>query len=336
MALAKFKYQAECVARKCAGHPSKGALYNSLNAAGTVPAEQGRAMRTHLQQHHGDLSAPHGRATDPSQALAPKVGPGIWFHGLPALATSTVAAADVRTRQAWQSASRVVTSQEGEAMILLSYVRMLEQQPGVYWLVPDSEVAIGALRTYQEGGHGGDGIHHLYAAIHEGKCLSPRWVINVVPTPSHWITGLNVRADAATQEPPEVDLTWLLRRPFSLLPPVTYGVQCQFSPTAPSDRLQDRASVPAQAGYEAGWGLNYVSGDGLPLDWFIRDQQRHITAHRMDNIPTMTVLANRSSHEDTVPHTTRLLRWSQPETVRHLRTCSAQSHEWEPARRQLA
>ena len=30
------------------------------------------------------------------------------------------------------------------------------------------------------------------------------------------------------------------------------------------------------------------------LDWFDRDQQRHISAHRMDNIPTMTVLAHKS------------------------------------------
>ena len=37
--------------------------------------------------------------------------------------------------------------------------------------------------------------------------------------PSHWITDLNIRVDAATQEPAEVDLTWPLHRPFSLLPP---------------------------------------------------------------------------------------------------------------------
>ena len=53
------------------------------------------------------------------------------------------------------------TSQEGEAMALLSCARWLATQQGVYWLVPDSEAAVGALRTYQEGGHCGDGIHHL-------------------------------------------------------------------------------------------------------------------------------------------------------------------------------
>ena len=83
-------------------------------------------------------------------------------------------------------------------MILLSYVRRLAKQPGVYWLVPDSEAAVGAFRTYQEGGRCGDGIHHLYATVLEGQCLSPESAINVITTPSHWITDLNVRVDAAT------------------------------------------------------------------------------------------------------------------------------------------
>ena len=168
-------------------------------------------------------------------------------------------------------ASGVGTSQEGEAMILLSYVRRLAQQPGIYWLVPDSEVAVGAIRTYQEGGHCGDGIHHLYATVLGGQRLSPESAINVVTM--HWITDLNVRVDAATQEPPEVDLTWLLRRPYSFLPPVPYCDQCQLSPTALSDWLQDQASIPARAAYEARWGVNYMSGGGLPLDWFDHDQQ---------------------------------------------------------------
>ena len=162
-------------------------------------------------------------------------------------------------------ASGVGTSQEGEAMILLSYVRKLAQQPGVFWLVPDSEAAVGALRTYQEGGHCGDGIHHLYATVLEGRQLSPASAINVVTTPSHWITDLNVRVDAAMQEPPEVDPTWLLRRPFSFLPPVAYRDQCQLSPTALSDWLQDRASIPGgpamrpDGGRTTRWGVDSPS-----------------------------------------------------------------------------
>ena len=73
----------------------------------------------------------------------------------------------------------------------------------------------------------------------------------MVTTPSHWITDLNVRVDAATREPPEVDLTWFLRRPYSFIPRVPFRDQCQLSPTALSDWLQDRASIPAQAIYEA-------------------------------------------------------------------------------------
>ena len=144
------------------------------------------------------------------------------------------------------------------------------------------------------------GINHLYATVLGGRRLSPASAINVVTTPSHRITDLNVRVDAETQEPPEVDLTWLLCRPFSFLPPVTYRDQCQLSPTALSDWLQDQASIPVQVGYEARWGVNYTSGSGLPLDWLDSDQQRHITAHCMDNVPTMTVLAHRSSHRNTV------------------------------------
>ena len=104
-------------------------------------------------------------------------------------------------------ASGVGTSQEGEAIILLSYVRRLAQQPGVYWLVPDSEAAVGALRTYEEGGHCGGGIHHLHATVLGSPNLSSTSAINVVTMPSHWITDLNVRVDAATQKPPKVDLT---------------------------------------------------------------------------------------------------------------------------------
>ena len=199
-------------------------------------------------------------------------------------------------------------------MILLSYIRRLAQQPGVFWLVPDSEAAVGALRTYQKGGHCGDGTHHLYATVLGGRRLSPASAINVVTTPSHWVTDLNVRVDA-TREPPEVDLTWLLHRPFSFLPPVAYRDQCQLSPTALSDWLQDRASMPARAGYEARWGANYTSGSELPLDWFDSDEQRHITAHRMDNIPTMIVPAHRSTHRNTVPDTTCLHYGAQPGTA---------------------
>ena len=56
----------------------------------------------------------------------------------------------------------------------------------------------------------------------------------------------------------------------------------------------------------------------------------------MDNITTMAILVHRSSHRNTVLDTTCLLCGAQPESAPHLWACSAQSHEWGPARRRLA
>ena len=183
-----------------------------------MPAELYPALKTHLRKHHGDLAlvAPHGLAIDPPQVLAPNAEPGIWFHDMPALATlrGTIAVVDAGTTPAGMAmagvtqnghgayrthmASGVGTSQEGEAMIPLSYVQRLAEQPRVYWLVLDSEAAVAALRTYQEGGHFGDRIHHLYATVLGDRHLYLASAINVVTTPSHWITDLNVRVDVAT------------------------------------------------------------------------------------------------------------------------------------------
>ena len=218
-AVAKFKYPAVCVAHKCPRHPYKGPLYYSLHTVGKLPAELHPALTTHLREHHRDLAcrAPHGLATDPPpHSPAPEIEPGIWFHDLLALAKlrGAIVTVDAGTTPAGMAmagvaqcghgayqahvASGVGTSQEGEAMILLSYIRRLAVQPGVYWLVPNSEAVVGALRTYQEGGHCGDGIHHLYAMVLGGHRLAPTSAINVVTTPSHWITDLNVQVDAAT------------------------------------------------------------------------------------------------------------------------------------------
>ena len=93
-------------------------------------------------------------------------------------------------------------------------------------MVPNSESAKGALRTYQQGGKCGDGIHHLYARTLGAERLSPRAAINVVVTPSQWITSINVRVDAATREEPRADLTWMLRHPYACLPPVRHRGHC--------------------------------------------------------------------------------------------------------------
>ena len=163
-AVARFKYPAVCVALKCLGHPYKGPLYYSLHMVSALPAELTPALETHLQEHHGDLAllAPQGLVTSPPpKVLAPKTEPGLWFHELPALATlrGAIVAVDAGATPAGMAmagvaqcgpgayrthvASGVGTSQEGEAMILLSYARRLAVQPGVFWLVPDSEAAVG-------------------------------------------------------------------------------------------------------------------------------------------------------------------------------------------------
>ena len=235
-------------------------------------------MKIHHCEHLGD--EPLDTAClghQPPQVLAPNVKLAISFHDLPVLATlsGAIAAAHVGTtpagmpmvgvaqsgQEAYQThvASGVGTSQEGEAMILLSYIQRLAQQLGVYWLVRDCKAAVRALGTYHEVGHCGYGIHRLCDMVLGGHYLFPASAINAVTTPSHGINGLNVRLDAAAQEPPEVDLTWLLRRPFSLLPVVTCRDQCQLSPTALSDWLQDEAPIPPRVGYEARWGVHYTS-----------------------------------------------------------------------------
>ena len=74
-------------------------------------------------------------------------------------------------------------------------------------MVPDSESAVGAMRTCHEGGHCGDNMHHLCAQAVGAKCLAPKAAINIVIAQSHWITAINVRVDVATKEEPQADLT---------------------------------------------------------------------------------------------------------------------------------
>ena len=73
-AVAKFKYPAVCVAHKRPGQPYKGPLYYSLHTVGKSPAELQPAMKTHLQEHGGDLAllAPHGLATAPPPPPPPR------------------------------------------------------------------------------------------------------------------------------------------------------------------------------------------------------------------------------------------------------------------------
>ena len=75
------------------------------------------------------------------------------------------------------------------------------------------------------------------------------------------------------------------------------------------------------------WGLNYQPGLGLPLGWFTSDQQRHIVAHRMRNLPTMMVLAERAQHRNVQMHVQFLLCGGGPEMAQHLWECPVHAHE---------
>ena len=156
------------------------------------------------------------------------------------------------------------TSQEGEAMILLSYARRSATQPGVYWLMPDSEGAVGALHTYQEGGHCGDGIHHLYATVLGGaaplagvrnQCNYHAVALDHGPQRPCRCGDAGTAGGGphrAPQAPLLVYLSSTLRRPMSALPDGTVR------PVA------GRASIPAQAACEAWWGVNYMLGGVSP------------------------------------------------------------------------
>ena len=71
--------------------------------------------------------------------------------------------------------------------------------------------------------------------------------------------------------------------PLLLPPPRNLPGPVLAFPHGLSDWLQEQASIEVRIGYEARWGVNYTPGSGLPLAWFNRDQQHHISAHRMDN-----------------------------------------------------
>ena len=65
------------------------------------------------------------------------------------------------------------------------------------------------------------------------------------------------------------------------------------------------------------------------------DQQRHLVAYQMCNLPTMMVLAERAAHHNVQLGTQCLLCGSGPEMARHLWECPVQSHEWRSVRQHL-
>ena len=56
----------------------------------------------------------------------------------------------------------------------------------------DSEAAMGALRSYLKGDRSGEGMKLLYAQVVGDEKLEGTAAINIVATPSHWITRANM------------------------------------------------------------------------------------------------------------------------------------------------
>ena len=178
-------------------------------------------------------------------------------------------------------------------------------------------------------------MHHLCTQTPGAERLSPRAAINAMVAPYHRITSINVRVDAATTEEPRADLTWMLRRPHACLPPVRYQDHWQLAPTDLQEWLQEQALVPAQVHYEHRWGPNCQQGLGLPLDRFTVNQQQHIVAHHMHNLPNMTVLMEHTQQGNVQLHEQCLLCGSGPETAQHLWEYPVQAHERRLARQRL-
>ena len=74
-------------------------------------------------------------------------------------------------------------------------------------------------------------------------------MINIVVTPSHWITAINVRLDVATKKEPQADLTWMLCRTYACLAPVKYRDHCPVATTNLQEWLQEQAAIPTWVHY---------------------------------------------------------------------------------------
>ena len=161
-----------------------------------------------------------------------------------------------------QVALGVGTSQEREALILLSYVRKLQHPNRLCRVIPDSESSMGALQTYIDGGYCGDGIHHLQAHILQGAQLAPTAAIKIVTMPSHWITEPGV--DVATKDEPAVNLMWMLRCPFCFVPMEKFRDHSQPALLDLQDWLQAQATIPVHVWCEHPWADWYKPGIGPP------------------------------------------------------------------------
>ena len=135
---------------------------------------------------------------------------------------------------------------------------------------------MGALRKYQEGVKSGDGMREFYAQRLESEMLQPTLAINIVVTPSHWITSVNIRLDRATVDQPTIDLSRALRKAFAFARSGKYLDHYQMLPRVLLGWLRSRASQESEAFNQGKYGEAWKTGNGLRMDWFVAHHQRHI------------------------------------------------------------
>ena len=153
-----------------------------------------------------------------------------------------------------------------------------------------------ALRKYQEGVMSGDGMRELYTQRLDSKVVIPLSAINIIVTPSHWITGVNVRVDRAIGEVPTVDLTRALRRHYAYAPSEKYMDHYQLVPRVLLNWLRDRSAADSNSYNEDRYSHAWEPGRGICLHWLTARQQWHAQRHRMHTMPTREVMAKRAAH----------------------------------------
>jgi hypothetical protein len=169
-------------------------------------------------------------------------------------------------------------------------------------------------------------MREFYAQRLGSERLEPTAAINILVTPSHWITSVNVRADRATGDIPSTDLSRALRRHFAFAPAGKYLDHYQMVPKVLLGWLRERASEASEIYNQDAYGEAWKSGRGLRMDWLVARQQRHAQQHRMHTLPTMEVMARRAAHYRQTVSPECMLCGAAVETVGHGWTCRAT--EW--------
>ena len=139
-------------------------------------------------------------------------------------------------------------------------------------------------------------MREFYAQRLDWKRVIPLSAINIIVTPSHWITSVNVSVDRATREVPTVDLTRALCRHYAYAPAEKHKDHYQMVPKVLLSWLRDRAAEDSNAHNEDRFQQAWKPRRGIRLDWLTARQQRHVQRHCMHTMPTMEVMAERAAH----------------------------------------